>query len=303
MKNSKRQRLTSQRKVEIVALASEVFTQYFSEPPANPLDVFSDHGITHSFGHYEDCFDGLLEYEGDEFHVYCNLDRENIPGSARARFTLAHELAHYFIDEHRIALMSGRVKPHPSKENEPTVDLLPEQEADLFASFFLMPQDLCSRASAKMGTGYEAIKKLATMFDVSLHCAAIRYVESKSHPGALIFWNKDGYAWKRVSDDLWRMGCRKSVEEPDQIVRDSATDRIMRSHAVGVDVHDSHSTLGNWFPKVERPAVRELIVREQAIRLGRFGVLTLIEPLNVNQTAAELRFATLSDTLAHWSSS
>src|SRR5689334_23997225 len=58
--------------------------------------------------HYGNCFDGLLEYEAGEFHVYCNVDRGNIPGGARARFTLAHELGHYFIDEHRIALIDRK---------------------------------------------------------------------------------------------------------------------------------------------------------------------------------------------------
>jgi Zn-dependent peptidase ImmA (M78 family) len=302
VRNSRKVHLNNQRKLEIIALASEVFTQYFSDPPANPLEVLADHGITHSFGHYGDCFDGMLEYEGGEFHVYCNLDRGNAWDSGRGRFTLAHELAHYFIDEHRIALMSGRIKPHPSKGDNRTGDLLPEQEADLFASYFLMPEDLCKRTTTKMGSGYEAIKKLSTVFQVSLHCAAIRYVENKTRPAALILWNERGYAWKRVSDRLWSMGCRKTVEDVKSVIRDSATDQMIRSGASGPTVYESHSTLGAWFPAITSAGVRDIVVREQAMNLGRFGVMTLIEPMKLNQTSAELRFSALSDSLAHWGS-
>jgi hypothetical protein len=53
-------------------------------------------------------------YLKGRFHIYCNLDRENLPSSPRARFTLSHELGHYFIDEHQNNLASGQVRPHPS---------------------------------------------------------------------------------------------------------------------------------------------------------------------------------------------
>jgi len=300
VKSSRNTHLTPSRKAEIIALASEVFTQYFSEPPADPLSVFADQGITHSFGHYEDCFDGMLEYEAGEFHVYCNLDRGNTPGSGRGRFTLAHELAHYFIDEHRIALMSGRIKPHPSKEDNVTARLMPEQEADLFASFFLMPEDLCKRTKNQIGSGYEAIKKLAAIFHVSLLCAALRYVENKTHASALICWNEKGYVWKRVSDRLWSMGCRKSIEDVTKLMVGTATEQMLRSDSSAADVYESHSTLAVWFPMIGSAGTRELIVREQAINLGGFGVITLLEPLSLNQTGAELRFSAASNTVVQW---
>jgi len=302
VKSSRKAHLTPDRKAEIVVLASEVFTEYFSEPPADPLRVFQDHRITHSFGHYEDCFDGMLEYEGGEFHVYCNLDRGNKPGSGRGRFTLAHELAHYFIDEHRIALMSGRVKPHPSKEDNVTARLMPEQEADLFASFFLMPEDLCKKTASQVGSGYEAIKKLATIFQVSLLCAAIRYVENKTHPAALICWNQKGYVWKRISDRLWSMGCRKTVEDANKIISGAATEQMLGRGGNTAQVCESHSILAAWFPMIGSAGIREIIVREQAISLGRFGVLTLLEPLSLNQSGAELRFSAVSNSVVQWGS-
>lgn len=295
--------LSAQRRAEIIALATEVFSEHFAEPPADPLRILAEHGITYSFGHYGDSFDGLLEYESDSFHVYCNLDRENREGSPRGRFTLSHELAHYFIDQHREALISGRVKPHPSNESDSSNDLLPEREADLFASFFLMPESLLAKSARRLPAGYESIKKLADMFQVSFRCAAIRYVECGLYPAAIIFWNTQGYKWKRISNALWLMGCRKSIEDVNSILEDSATSQMLSSKKPGLLVCESHSVLGSWFPTIQRPSIREIIVREQAISLGRFGTLTLVEPLDWKHTPQEIKFSTLADSLVNWSSS
>lgn len=294
--------LSNQRREQIVSLASEVFLEHFGEPPADPLHVFDQVGITYSFGHYGDSFDGLLEYEDGSFHVFCNVDRENEPGTPRSRFTLAHELAHYFIDEHREALIAGRVNPHPSKESGASADLLPEREADLFASSFLMPAPLLMKAIGKLPSGYETIRKLAEMFQVSIRCAAIRYVESGAYPAAIIFWGDQEYRWKRVSPVLWNMGCRKSLEEAAKIPKDSATGQMISNEDATKSVVDGHSLLGFWFPMLQRAAFRELVVREQAINLGRFGTLTVIEPLDWKLASQDLKFTSLVDSMSTWSS-
>jgi hypothetical protein len=295
--------ITAQRRAEISDLASEVFAEHYTKPPADPLRLFGEHGVTHSFGHYGDSFDGMLEYRSGEFHVYCNVDRENTPGSPRARFTLAHELGHYLLDDHRNALMSGRVKPHPSKNNDTTSDLLSEREADLFAASFLMPSNMLRENVSKAASGYESIRKLAEVFEVSLQCAAIRYVEAAANPAAIIFWNRQGYAWKRVSAMLWALGCRKSLEDIKAVPTDSATGQMIANEKHSeTQVIDGHSTLEAWFPSIGRSAVREVIVREHAINLRRFGVMTLLEPVDWQRTAGQTEVAAVIDAVSCWGS-
>lgn len=56
------------------------------------------------------------------------------------RFTLAHELGHYFIDQHRRGLEEGKVRSHGSVV-EFESELPIEQEADTFAASLLMPRE------------------------------------------------------------------------------------------------------------------------------------------------------------------
>ena len=87
---------------------------------------------------YENYFDGTLIYD-DGFFVHINTKLGNKPETRRGRFTLAHELGHYFIDSHRLALKKGYMQPHPSRYNKNKHQII-EREADYFASCLLMPE-------------------------------------------------------------------------------------------------------------------------------------------------------------------
>ena len=106
--------LSKIREREIADLAEEIAEEHFLDSQILPLEILKSEGITHSFGFYKQAFDGLLEHKNNRFHIYCNLDRVLHQESPRARFTLGHELGHFFIDEHRRALSSGRAPAHPS---------------------------------------------------------------------------------------------------------------------------------------------------------------------------------------------
>src|SRR5258706_3391311 len=103
----RRTQLSPTREQEIAELAEAIADGYFPAKRIDPLAIIQAKGITTSFGHYRDTFDGLLEHQRGRFHIYANLDRVEQADSPRARFTLGHELGHYFIDEHRNALTRG----------------------------------------------------------------------------------------------------------------------------------------------------------------------------------------------------
>jgi len=134
--------ISKDRKEEIAELAETVADEHCPTGRVDPVLIAKAKGITLSFGRYEDAFDGLLEHCCGRFHIYCNLDRVERAGSPRARFTLSHELGHFYIDEHRNALKAGRAPSHPSFCDYESKNPV-EQEADHFASCLLMPAKGC----------------------------------------------------------------------------------------------------------------------------------------------------------------
>src|SRR5437773_1792618 len=91
--------LSQERRHEIADLAELVAEEYYPSSRVEPFAIALLKGLTVSFGHYEDAFDGLLEHRSGRFHIYCNLERVERRDGPRARFTLAHELGHFYLDE------------------------------------------------------------------------------------------------------------------------------------------------------------------------------------------------------------
>jgi hypothetical protein len=267
----------SPRDSEITELAAEVAVTYSSENRVSPVKILKEKKIPLVVGHYGDAFDGLLECVNGRFFVHCNLDRENAPESARGRFTIAHELGHYFIDEHRNSLASGKVKPHGSFADKPIADLQVEREANLFASFLLMPQNRFSQVIKGQKPGLAVIEKVAQEFDVSFTCAAIRFASHEVFPCAVFKWSDDGFAWKWCSRTFWEAGFRKSIEDSGRIPEDSATGECM---AKASGKAQSTTTASFWFPWVNSGSQKDVLLREEAVSLGRFGVLTILSLLD-----------------------
>jgi hypothetical protein len=267
----------SPRDSEISELAAEVADIYSSGNRVSPTDILKVKKIPLVVGHYGDAFDGLLECVNGRFFVHCNLDRENAPESARGRFTIAHELGHYFIDEHRNSLASGKVKPHGSFVDKPVADLQVEREANLFASFLLMPQGRFLQVLKGQKPGLAAIDRVAEEFDVSLTCAAIRFVSHEVFPCAIVKWSDEGFAWKWCSRTFLEAGFRKTIEDSAKILTDSATGECMGKPSGKAQ---STTTASFWFPWVSSGSAKDLLLREEAIFLGRFGVLTILTLLD-----------------------
>jgi Zn-dependent peptidase ImmA (M78 family) len=203
------------RKKEIELLAEWLAEEYFGEDYIiEPEFIASENSITFSYGHYKDCFDGLLEHEKGEFHIYINLDRLKIKESARSRFTFAHELGHYFIDEHRNSLSQGKAPSHPSFHSLLSKNPV-EKEADFFAACLLMPsmsfRDFCK--------GYKLsstiLKALSENFDTSLSATIFRYYELKIFPMMIIYCKNKKIEWTMATSDFrYRWPPKKGEDIP-----------------------------------------------------------------------------------------
>ena len=98
--------ISKNRKNEIIDLAEFISEEYCSGGMVMPELIADRAGISYNYGEYGDCFDGMLEHDSGNFHIY--LNKYSIQYPERLRFSFAHELGHYFIDDHRNSLKKGK---------------------------------------------------------------------------------------------------------------------------------------------------------------------------------------------------
>jgi hypothetical protein len=229
-------------------------------------------------GDYGNAFDGLLEHSGGKFHIYCNVRATDHPTSTRVRFTIAHELGHYFIDEHRVALASGQVPSHPSFIDK-TGNLIIEIEANMFASHFLLPQLAFRKAVTQAKPGLQSILDIGSTFHASAQATVIRYVEECLVPCAAIMFRANGKAWPAVSPVLQRLDYDiLAVFDASKLPNGFASKSAFEASASNglSQIFEAPSTPSFWFKNISASSQRNCVIVEQAVRLGPYGVLSLL---------------------------
>lgn len=266
--------LSKPREEELADFADWLANQYFPGQTVKPAQLAARKDIGVSYNDYGDAFDGLLEHGERGFHIFCNTARSSTP--ERLRFTLAHELGHYFIDEHRNALTSGQVGPHSSycdfRSKNPV-----EREADCFASNLLMPPSRVARELRGRDISLASALHLAANFSTSRTSAALRLVGLDRAPCALVLWQDGRFLWKRLSESARRAGLRSRLADASSIPTDSATGRVIAAESpADAPPLRSATTAAMWFQGISHGARTNHILREEAVAIGRFGILTLL---------------------------
>lgn len=185
----------------IKELAETIALEY--EEKVTPLEnIIEDEGLSVYYDSYgRGTFDGMTFYENGMFYIHLNTDLGNIPNSPRGRFTLAHELGHYYIDTHRIGLKKGLLEPHPSKTNRKQFNLI-EREADYFASCLLMPEIKFRKDCFKQNFSIELIDSLKNQYQVSRTACAFRFADIGNHSIMIIYGENNAMRWYHCSDDF-----------------------------------------------------------------------------------------------------
>ncbi|HKK44206.1 MAG TPA: ImmA/IrrE family metallo-endopeptidase [Balneolaceae bacterium] len=165
------------------------------------LKIIEDEELNLHIDDYEDHFDGMLVWDQPQFHIHLNETKGNLPTTKRGRFTLAHELGHYFIEPHRQGLKRGLLSPHPSNLSLIHSERI-EKEADKFAASLLMPRKRLRDFTGGREFSFEIIKQISNEFQVSLTSAVIRFAEIGTHEILAVFSSENQVKWFCKSDDF-----------------------------------------------------------------------------------------------------
>ena len=267
----------ARREKEIEQLAALLVTQSATKDRVDLESIAEAEGITFSFGYYGNSFDGLLECRNGTFHIYINVDTNKGAHSPRARFSFAHELGHYFLDWHRMALDRG-VPSHGSKADFESGYLAAEREADMFAAHLLLPALQVKKAAHHRIDAAEIVR-LAEHFGTSLSATAMRCARLDLAPLIVMRWTATTRAWCWSSSTFEQRTGNKAFKSIERLPSDSMTRQMLLGSATESDTITSRgTTLSTWFPGVRAGSSYDDILTEECISLGPHGALTILRP-------------------------
>ena len=168
-------------------LANELLEKLeLATPPVDPAAVaHSESPILKIHGEdFREAFDGQLECPPphNRFLLFYNT-RHAATYPGRVRFSLAHELGHYFTPEHREFLLRGGA-PHRSRAEYQVVSQQMEREADAFAAGLLLPRKVFQRRLGEKELSISFLTKLTEEFQTSFVCTALRAAKLTPFPCA-----------------------------------------------------------------------------------------------------------------------
>lgn len=186
----------------------------FAMGPVDPFKVVaSEGGQIHAEGDdFRDAFDGRLSYHDGRFLLIYNTRynawARNGTHHPKVRFTVAHELGHYFLDRHREFLVNRRLPIESFTEFESQREV--ERQADAFAAGLLMPKYLVAPViNTNTEATVESVKLAAARFDMSLTSMMVRWTQLSHFPCATLCVRQGRIQWGFVSEAfracrLWR---------------------------------------------------------------------------------------------------
>ena len=212
-------------------------------------------------------FSGMLARVGENFGI---LYATHIPSPGFQRFSVAHELGHYFLAGHVDQLLE--LGAHVSRAGFVTSDPY-EMEADLFASALLLPDKLFAQELQRASEGLDGVIEIADLAQTSLTATAIALVQHTREATAVVQSLNGIVEFCTFSDAMKEAGVRW-LRKGDLVPGGSVTDLLAKNPAA---VRSGQRRFGStrlsaWFDNGDLSESRE-----DAVGLGPFGrVLTLI---------------------------
>ncbi len=245
--------------------------------PINPFAIASSRGIITEAKTTEGV-SGMLLRHGDTFGI---LYSTHIPNEGFQRFSVAHELGHYFLDGH-INHVLPKDGIHTSHAGFVSGDPY-ELEADSFATGLLMPRIPFQQIIRRHNPGLSVIEALANECQTSLTATAIRYAELTDDAVAVIISTGQAIdycclsvAIKSLPEISWLRKGSPVPKNTGTAKLNADSDRILKAERTvkKIDVMD-------WLG-----GKRSTMVTEEVIGLGQYGkTLTVLSSSTIGNEA------------------
>lgn len=243
--------------------------------PVNPLAIAKEEGIELAPGRYGEKFDARIKFvrSAKTFILFYKEAGYGLT-EGRVRFSIGHELGHYYLPHHRSYLLSGQ--SHNSVTDFRSPDPR-EKEADEFSSTLLMPHELFA---GELKTRRMTICTLADLsrlaentFQASLTSTVRRYVGLDWEACSMVVSEAGVVKWAKHSDSMRALGMGW-IEYGTRVPNTTPTAKLWErlGKEATLERMEAGVDADIWF---ERPYRRRLW--EEAMPLGYTGqVLTFL---------------------------
>jgi len=223
---------------------------------------------------------GMLLRHGNSFGILYSSD---IPNEGFQRFSVAHELGHYFLDGHVDHVLPND-GVHASHAGFASGDPY-EQEADSFAVGLLMPAKPFKRLMGRSRLGLEDIESARDSCKTSLTATAIRYAELTDDAVAVILSRGRTIDYCILSEAMKSLPDLTWPKRGSPVPANTTTAQFNADNSRGLRAEREESEIDvlDWLG-----GKRSTIVTEEVVGLGRYGkTLTVLSSRKIGCDADE----------------
>ena len=206
---------------------------------------------------------GGIIFSGEDVGIFYSTA---INSEGFQRFTVGHELGHYFLEGHPAEILKA-APIHISRAGFTEGGSSIEIEADHFASGLLLPTKLVTNVLRKGQIGLAGISELSDASKCSLTACAIRAAECSPYPMAIVVSKGEHICYGFLSEGFKRLGQitypRKGAKLPDSATLNFNGD--LQNVLLGRSVCQQTS-LEHWFG-----GPTGCVLDEEVVGLGSYG--------------------------------
>jgi hypothetical protein len=207
---------------------------------------------------------GFLMRVGNQFGIQY---ARHLANQGFIRFTVSHELGHYFLPGHPEHLFPSGTGVHESRSGFISSDRY-ERQADHFAAALLMPETPFKSEMNKAGDGLAAIETLSNLFQTSMTATAIRFAKYAEGAVAVVMSSGKRIEYCIMSELLKSAHGIAWIPKGEFLSRTTPTARFNENAAFVEQAKkvEGCSLLSEWFD-----GAPEIEMNEDVIGLGSYG--------------------------------
>lgn len=240
---------------------SKVWTQAGMPFPINPgqiaLEISKtryEDKIAFVHGHSVSGIDGMLT-KSSKANEWFILYDETIEVEGRINFTIAHEFGHYLLHRELESAFKCSQSKILGYEANSTFRKI-EREANIFASYLLMPIDDFRRQVSTNQMSLDLLGHCADRYNVSMTAAALKWSQFTEEVGIIVVATDGFILWAAPSKSAKKLGINFKKGDPLPLLAEERLTSGTNSNKVAV-----RRSIGVWHPAYE--ASEDLIVSDK----------------------------------------